>query len=80
MWHLKTRLGTFWVMESEDPKSSDKFLLGIDDDELAEFSSADDAAEHVYAQETGFYKWDCLAKHKAPPSLAQWETGAPEDW
>ena len=83
IWHLKTRLGTFWVMEDDELAASGsdkKYYLGVDDEELAPYTDAKQAAKDVYEQATGYFPWDCQSKIKAPKDLEQWAKGSPEDW
>lgn len=82
MWHLKTRLGTFWLIENvaDNAEQADGYYLGIDDHELGVYNSADTAAEDVYAQQTGYLKWDCQSKVKVPKEISAWVEGSPEDW
>jgi hypothetical protein len=68
MWHLRTKQGTFWVIEAP---STHKYLLGIDDAELGVYD--DDQA-------TGFFPWDCQSRVKAPDHVANWAVGEPESW
>lgn len=81
MWHLKTRLGTFWVVEEgvEDTKEG-KYFLGINDEELGAYSDANSAAKDVHDQSTGYFNWDCQSKIKAPDDLQDWVEGEPENW
>lgn len=81
MWHLKTRLGTFWVVEKPTTDSKQhKYCLGIDDEELGEYTDADKAASDVCSQSTGFLRWDCQSRIKAPADIAHWKEGEPENW
>ena len=81
MKHLKTRLGTFWVAESGSKISADhKVYLGVDDNELAEFNTLEDAINAVSEQTTGYFKWDCQSKINAPHAIQDWLDGQPETW
>lgn len=77
MWHLKTKQGTFWVIESPDTK---KYLLGVNNDELGTYESADSAAQDVKDQVTGFLQWDCQSRVRIPTDLESWSQGEPSDW
>jgi len=76
MWHLKTRQGTFWVIESP----THKYVLGVDNDELGLYDNADAAAQDVSHQTTGYFPWDCQSHIKAPDHVANWAQGEPENW
>lgn len=78
MWHLKTRLGVFWVVPAI--KSDSKYLLGVNDQALAGYSDAELAARDVHDQATGFLKWDSEAHIKAPEHITEWAEGEPKDW
>ena len=85
IWHLKTRLGTFWVMEDElnacsDDDGDKKYYLGVDDVELAPYTDAEQAARDVYEQATGYFKWDCQSKINVPSDLSKWAQGSPDGW
>jgi hypothetical protein len=81
MKHLKTRLGTFWVAESGSNISADhKVYLGVDDDELAEFDTLEDAIKAVSDQATGYFKWDCQSKITTPNTATEWVDGQPAHW
>lgn len=77
MWHLKTQVGTFWILNNP---SSEKFLLGCDDEDLGEYTSLENAVGDLKNQETGFLKWDEQLRVKAPDNIEQWEQGIPEHW
>ena len=77
MWHLRTRQGTFWVIES--PKTH-KYVLGVDDDELGLYDDAEAAAKDVLNQTTGYLPWDCQSHIKAPQHVSSWSPGEPENW
>jgi len=78
MWHLKTRLGVFWVVPLTD--KNNKYYLGVDDLELGEYTDAEQAARDVHDQATGYYKWDSQPKVKAPEHIEEWAMGEPKDW
>lgn len=78
MWHLKTKLGVFWVVPAVEAKS--KYFLGINDQELAVYTDADQAAKDVHDQATGFLQWDTQVRIKAPEHITEWVQGEPKDW
>lgn len=78
MWHLKTKLGTFWVIPVSEVGS--KYFLGLNDTPLAEYRDAEQAAHDVYTQATGYFKWDSQAHVKVPEHLNDWQEGEPRDW
>lgn len=77
MWHLRTKQGTFWVIEAED---TNKYVLGVDDDELGVYEDADAAAKEVHDQTTGHLAWDCESHVTAPDHVANWSMGEPNSW
>ena len=82
MWHLKTSLGTFWVLEAEayEEESGQSFLLGIDDCELGRYPSMDGAMLDVLEQSTGHFHWDSLSQVKLPQNSKSWIEGVPDGW
>lgn len=81
MWHLKTRLGTFWVVESEsDETHRANYTLGVDDYELGKYDDINKAVRDVYEQETGHYSWDSLSRIRAPKDISEWRGGEPTNW
>ncbi len=79
MWHLKTRLGVFWVVPVKEGKKS-RFVLGVNEDELAFYTDVEEAARDVHDQNTGFLKWDSQPVVKAPVHIAEWAIGEPKMW
>jgi len=79
MWHLKTKVGVFWVVPLQET-TKEGFLLGLNDDELCTYTDADQAARDVHDQSTGFFKWDLQPRIKAPEHLQGWVQGEPNDW
>jgi len=77
MWHHKTKLGTFWIVESED---NHQFYLGMDEESLGHYQRLEDAIHDIQQQATGHLKWDIAKKPSIPESVAQWEEGEPENW
>ncbi len=88
MWHLKTRLGVFWVAplsEVETKQTSkqnkhEKYYLGVNDEALGIYNDADEAAKDVHDQKTGYYKWDLETRVQAPLHINEWAEGEPKDW
>lgn len=78
MWHFKTRLGTFWVAPLA--KETHKYYLGVDDHELGIYEDAERAAQDVHDQSTGYLKWDCLDRIRAPEHITEWVEGVPPEW
>lgn len=78
MWHLKTKLGVFWVVPVSSYKN--EFRLGVNDEELGFYTSLDQAAKDVHDQATGFLKWDMQPVARAPEHIAEWVEGEPRGW
>lgn len=78
MWHLKTKVGLFWVAPVADLK--DKYFLGINDQELGIYPDADQAAKDVHDQRTGYLSWDSQSRIKAPEHIFDWSEGEPKEW
>lgn len=78
MWHLKTRLGVFWVIPVQEAKN--KYILGINDEELAFYTDIEQAAQDVHNQATGCLKWDTQSAVKAPEHIHEWIEGEPQEW
>ena len=78
MWHLKTRLGVFWVVPMSS--SENKFLLGVNDEELGLYTDVERAAKDVHDQATGFLKWDIQSTVRAPEQIREWAEGEPKSW
>lgn len=78
MWHLKTQVGTFWILKKEanDPQ----YLLGCEDEDLGEYQSLEGVLKDLKNQETGYLKWDEQLNIKAPDEIDRWEQGVPEHW
>lgn len=77
MWHLRTKQGTFWVIEAP---TTHKYVLGVNNDELGIYEDADAAAKDVHDQATGFFPWDCQSRAKAPDHVSNWAQGEPDNW
>jgi hypothetical protein len=80
MWHLKTKLGVFWVAPSVEKASSKKYYLGVNDQELGAYSDAELAARDVHNQCTGYFSWDSQPKVRVPEHITEWVEGEPKDW
>jgi hypothetical protein len=79
MWYLKTKLGTFWIVKS-DEESMQKVVLGMDEDALGVYQSIESAVDDVVNHETGALKWDEALRATAPSDLQEWMEGEPESW
>lgn len=77
MWYHKTRLGTLWIVESEEDH---QYYLGMDEESLGTYKKIEDAMRDIREHETGFLKWDLDSKTQAPDQLEQWQEGEPENW
>lgn len=77
MWHHKTKIGTFWIVESED---THEYYLGFDEESLGKYKRLEDAIKDIRGHETGDMKWDMSNITAIPESIAQWQEGEPEDW
>lgn len=77
MWYHKTKLGTFWIVESD---VDHQYYLGMDDDSLGHYQRIEDAIHDIKQQETGNLKWDESRGAEVPDDLTQWVEGEPENW
>jgi hypothetical protein len=88
MWHLKTKLGTFWIVSSQesDDRSAnagqerEQYYLGMDDDTIRAYGDAQEAIKDICNHTTGEIKWDVDTRIKVPADLALWQEGEPEEW
>lgn len=78
MWFHKTEAGMFWIRFI--PRGRGTFVLGIDDQELAEYFSPEAAADDVYMQKTGYALWDSLQEVRKPADIAEWKRLDCIDW
>ncbi len=78
MWHLKTKLGTFWIVKNEAKDQS--FFLGCEDENLGQYESADSAVNDIHKRETGYLEWDEQSSLNVPTVLSEWAQGEPEYW
>lgn len=78
MWFHKTKLGTFWIVESEE---NHQYYLGFDEDSLGCYKRLEDAIKDIKDKETGNLKWDESRSLAVPEDVVhQWEEGEPENW
>ena len=77
MWYHKTKLGTFWIVESE---GDHEYYMGMDDESLGHYKRLEDAIHDIKAQETGHLKWDMLKQPEVPEDIHEWVEGEPENW
>ena len=76
LYHYKTRVGTFWI--APQPNVPGRFWLGVDDEALGSYHSAEAAADDVYSQSTGYYEWDAIEEPVTSPcDLSDWIKGPP---
>jgi hypothetical protein len=78
MWYHKTKLGTFWIVESED---THQYYLGMDEDSIGCYKRLEDAIRDIKEQSTGNLKWDESRNIEVPEDVVHlWEEGEPENW
>ena len=80
MWFLKTKKGTFWIVEDENKVEEHRYFLGCNDETLGDYQSIKAAVQDVCDQNTGFLDWDASTRVKAPTSIEKWEEGEPDFW
>ncbi len=80
MWHLKTRLGTFWIIPADELDQAGNYVLGLDDDTLGIYTDPHTAVQVVQRYETGCLAWDERPAIRMPPDLVAWRSGLPEQW
>ena len=78
MWYLKTKMGTFWVVESEDKTQG--CYLGVGNDEIGVYHDPEQAANVVHDQATGYLNWDLMPRVEVPKHIGQWNSGDPSEW
>ena len=78
MWHLQTKVGTFWIVDAED--NPDEYLLGMDNDVLGRYQAPESAVDDVQRHETGCLLWDAGSSTRGAPGLKSWHEGPPEAW
>jgi hypothetical protein len=79
MWHLKTKLGTFWIVQPEENQDK-RCYLGMDDTTIRAYSDVQDAIEDVCNHTTGEINWDVDTRIKVPSDIHLWQEGEPEVW
>lgn len=64
------------------PASNSKhpFFLGVDDQELAIYNDAEQAAHDVHDQATGYLKGDEKAGVQVPKHIVEWKEREPQNW
>lgn len=77
MWHYKTKIGTFWIVESDEDH---EYYLGMDEESLGHYERLDDAIKVIRSQETGNLKWDMVRQPDVPEDIHEWADGEPENW
>lgn len=77
MWHLKTNVGTFWIVAAEKPGA---YILGVEDVDLGTYSAPECAVQDVQQHSTGCLGWDEQLHGKAAPDLGAWHPGLPRAW
>jgi hypothetical protein len=77
MWHHKTKLGNFWIVESEE---NHEFYIGLDDEALGHYKRLEDAIRDIRQQRTGSYRWDVAKNAAVPEDVTEWEEGEPDYW
>jgi hypothetical protein len=70
-------MGTFTIQAH--PHKPGQHMLSFDGIHLSDCPSAGEAAADVYAQRTGWDKWDLLGSVSAPPDLSGWAEGEPDE-
>jgi hypothetical protein len=78
MWHLQTKIGTFWIVDAEDGQN--EYLLGMDNEVLGRYAEPQQAVEDVKRHETGCLRWDAGDVSRPAPELTGWHEGVPEAW
>ena len=70
-YEIRTTIGSFWITHRKD--DPDGAVLGIDQITLGSYETAAEAAADVYAQRTGWERWDLLREVSGPRDLSEWE-------
>ncbi|MAZ44218.1 MAG: hypothetical protein CMF48_03465 [Legionellales bacterium] len=78
MWHLQTKVGTFWIVDAEEHEG--EYLLGMDNDVLGRYDDPQKAVNDVRQHETGCLMWDMGSVSRPAPELEEWHTGLPDAW
>ena len=69
-YEFPTSIGMFRIRP--DPVNPGGVVLSIDDIAVAKYDSPEAAARAVYAQETGWDRWDMLQNINGPRDLTEW--------
>jgi hypothetical protein len=77
MWYHKTKIGTFWIVESEDDH---KYYMGLDEDSLGHYNKVEEAIHDIKERHTGSLKWDVAKDITVPEDLLEWDEGEPGNW
>ena len=77
MWYHKTKVGTFWIVESDEDH---KYYVGLDEDSLGAYEQIEKAIEDIKNQQTGCLKWDVTRGITVPEDLLEWDEGEPGNW
>ena len=77
MWHHKTKIGTFWIVESEQ---NHEYYLGLDEESLGQYKRIEDAIKDICEHQTGNLEWDIAANVTVPEDVFEWAEGEPENW
>ncbi len=70
-FRYQTAFGTFWI--KPHPNRPDQYLLGFDDIPVGTYATPEEAAQDVYAQNTGWERWDTLMEISGPEHIGEWE-------
>ena len=76
MWHLRTKHGTFWLVQDDE----NKYHLGVNELALGVYDTPDSAIKDVVEQNTGYFNWDSQSKISIPKQITQWSRGEPTEW
>ena len=77
MWYHKTKIGTFWIVESEE---NHDYYMGFDEDSLGCYKRIEDAIKDIQSHETGNLRWDESRGAWVPEDVHEWVEGEPENW
>ena len=69
MWNYKSQAGNFWIVS----RDRDEYLLGIGDEVLGQYKSAEEAVSDVDEQNTGYPKWDNIRKSNKTGGINNWK-------
>lgn len=77
MWHHKTKVGTFWIVESD---KNHEYTLGFDNETLGCYNQLERVITDIKSHETGNLKWDMSEVTTIPEDMHHWSEGEPENW